>query len=520
MSIPLEKDEKHGNQASVLVVDDDSKIRGAIWTILRTQFDVTAVESGEKAIEQIRQGMDFDVVSLDLRMPGMSGIETLKAIKQCQPTTEVLIVTAHSDEESAKKALKLGAYDYINKPFNKDVLRKAIRQGVERRRKAIASEKAQEQLAFVKAQLMQSEKFSAIGELTAGVAHELNNPLNAIIGFSELLVLKQYSPEKTREFLENINTGAQLCKRIIQKLLVFSRKHEPKRDLVQINEIIESTLGLKQHDLKVDEIQVVKVLADNMPHTIADLYELQQVFLNIINNADQAMKAVTGTKSLTIKSEFDDKAIRVNIRDTGPGIPKENLQKVFEPLFTTKEKGKGTGLGLSVCYEIIQKHEGDIYVASEPGKGTCFVIELPIVAKPYRSTGSSPERDQELAEQNILLLNEEQAGRYLLEKMISALGHHVDMAPDATTAQQKLQDGSYDIIISSLQMPDLSGQQLCEYLNQTKPELLSRTIFIADAIVSDEIKLLLKRNSTPCIVKPFGIQDIRKSIHKVVEASS
>lgn len=140
MSITLDKDEKHGNQPRVLVVDDDSKIRRAMWNILSKQFDVTAVESGDKAIEQIRQGMDFDVVSLDLRMPGMSGIETLKAIKQCHPTTEVLIVTAYSDEESVKEALKLGAYDYIDKPFNKDVLRKVVRQGVERRRRATSLE--------------------------------------------------------------------------------------------------------------------------------------------------------------------------------------------------------------------------------------------------------------------------------------------------------------------------------------------------------------------------------------------
>ncbi len=243
MPFESNKNVKNGKQARVLVVDDETNIRQAIRAILRSEFDVTIVESGNKAIEKIRQGVDFDVVSLDLQMPGMSGLETLKEVKQYSPTTEVLLVTAHSDIESAKRALKLGAYDYIDKPFQKDELRASIRKGVERRGKRIASEKAQEQLAFVKAQLMQSEKFSAIGQLIAGVVHELNNPLTTIMGFSELLLMTECSPEKTRKYLKNINKSVFLCQKLVQKLLNFSRKHEPKRELVQVNEIIQEHKG-------------------------------------------------------------------------------------------------------------------------------------------------------------------------------------------------------------------------------------------------------------------------------------
>ena len=373
-----DKKKKHGEKPCILVVDDEPNILRAMSLVLQSQFDVTVVESGDKAIEKIQQSMDFDVLSLDLQMPGLSGIESLKAVKQLSPSTEVLIVTAHSDVESAKGALKLGAYDYIDKPFNNDELLAAIRKGVERRTNAIEAETTKEQLAFVKAQLMQSEKFSAIGQLLAGVAHELNNPLTAVMGFSELLLIKEYSPDKTRNYLEKINKSTLLCKNIIQKLLAFSRKSKSKQKYIQVNHIIESTLELKQHDFKVDGIQVVRQLADNMPSTMADFYELQQVFLNMINNAHQAMKMHAGTGTLTIKSTFDEKVIHINFFDTGPGIPKENLQKIFEPLFTTKKRGEGTGLGLSICYEIIKKHNGNIFVASDQGKGACFVIELPI----------------------------------------------------------------------------------------------------------------------------------------------
>ena len=373
-----DKKNKHGEKPRVLVVDDEPNILRAMYLVLKSKFDVTIVESGDKAIEKIKQGMDFDVVSLDLQMPGLSGIESLKAVKQLSPSTEVLIVTAHSDAESAKGALKLGAYDYIDKPFNNDELLAAIRKGVERRTNAIEAETTKEQLAFVKAQLMQSEKFSAIGQLLSGVAHELNNPLTAVMGFSELLLIREYSPDKTQNYLEKINKSALLCKNIIQKLLGFSRKEESKQKYIQVNHIIESTLELKQHDLKADNIQVVSQLAGNMPGTMADFYELQQVFLNMINNAHQAMKMHAKTGTLTIKNTFDEKTMRISFLDTGPGIPKENLQKIFEPLFTTKKRGEGTGLGLSICYEIIKKHKGDIFVASDQGKGACFVIELPI----------------------------------------------------------------------------------------------------------------------------------------------
>ncbi|MDO9565976.1 MAG: response regulator [Candidatus Desulfaltia sp.] len=374
-----DKNNNYEKKPRILVADDEPNILRAMSLVLKSKFDVTMVTSGNKGIEKIRQGMDFDVISLDLQMPGLSGIESLKAIKQLSPSTEVLFVTAHSDVESAKGALKFGAYDYINKPFNNAELIAAFCKGVKRRNNVIKVEKTKEQLAFVKAQLMQSEKFSAIGQLLSGVAHELNNPLAAVIGFSELLLMREHPPDITRNYLEKINKNSMLCKNIIKKLLLFSRKEESKLEYIQINHVIESTIDLKQYDFKVDSIEVVRQLADNIPNTMADFYELQQVFLNIINNAHQAMKMDAGTGILTVKSEFDKKTIRISFLDTGPGIPQKNLQNIFEPLFTTKKRGEGTGLGLSICHEIIKKHNGDIFVASDKQKGACFVIEIPVV---------------------------------------------------------------------------------------------------------------------------------------------
>lgn len=374
----LNRQSKNQDRPRILVADDDREIRRAIELILKIEFDVTAVENGDLAIEQIRSGQEFDVVSLDLYMPGRTGVETLKEIKELDPTLEVLIMTARSDLESARKALKYGAYDYIDKPFNNRDYRAAIRKGVERRRRTLVTHKAKEQLDFVQAQLKQSEKFAVIGQLIAGVVHELNNSLNSVIGFSDLLIIDDFPPEETKEYLQNINEGAKLSKNIVQKLLAFARKESTEKEPVDINGVVDSTLDLKRHDFKVDQIEVEKELDENLPFPTADFYELQQVFLNIVNNAHYAMKSMDGLRLLSVKTESDDSFVRVRFQDSGPGIPKEDLQKIFEPLFTTKEKGVGTGLGLSVCYDIIREYRGTIYVASEVGNGACFIVELPV----------------------------------------------------------------------------------------------------------------------------------------------
>lgn len=227
-------------------------------------------------------------------------------------------------------------------------------------------------------QLIRSEKLSAIGQLVAGIAHEINNPLTAVIGFSELLATEPEVNGQIKEDLLRIKHEADRARKIVQSLLSFSRPHKPHKEPTNINEIIERILSVRGYQLRVNNIEVTRNFDKNLPKISVDQYQLEQVFLNIILNAEQAMLEAHKKGKLLVETKKESNYIKISFTDDGPGIPKENLLRIFDPFFSTKEVGKGTGLGLSIAYRIIEQHNGKIYpLSDEEGKRTTFVIELP-----------------------------------------------------------------------------------------------------------------------------------------------
>ena len=230
-------------------------------------------------------------------------------------------------------------------------------------------------------ELLLAGRLAAVGELAAGVAHELNNPLAAIQGFAQLLTKSTDLNEATKKDLDTIYRVAQRAARITQNLLSFARKHKPEKQLISINEALEKTLELRAYEMKANNIELSGQLQPDLPLTIADFYQVQQVFMNIIINAEQAMVEAHGKGKLVIKTRIVGNSIQITFTDDGPGISEENLDRIFNPFFTTKEVGKGTGLGLSICYGIVQTHGGRIYAKSKLGKGATFVVEIPIISE-------------------------------------------------------------------------------------------------------------------------------------------
>ena len=247
------------------------------------------------------------------------------------------------------------------------------------RRRVAELESLETEQRRAKEQLLITDRLASIGELASGLAHELNNPLTGVIGFSQLLLSKDL-PDEVREDIKIIYSEARRAADVMKNLLIFARKHPPVKQLVDINSVIEKVLALRAYEQKVENIQVFNRLAPDLPLTMADYFQLQQVFLNIIINAEHFMLEAHQRGTLTITTRRVGNSIIASFTDDGPGIASEDLVHLFDPFFTTKEVGEGTGLGLSICHGIITEHNGLLYAESKPGKGATFVVELPVLA--------------------------------------------------------------------------------------------------------------------------------------------
>ncbi len=225
--------------------------------------------------------------------------------------------------------------------------------------------------------LIMSDRLASIGELVSGIAHELNNPLTGVIGFAQLLMEKDISND-IKEDLSVIFAESQRAARVVKNLLTFARKHTPVKQPSNVNTIIEDVLKLREYEQEVNNIEVIKHLGENLSSIMADNFQMQQVFLNIIINAEYFMIQAHNRGTINITTEKLDDLIRITISDDGPGIAPENLSRIFDPFYTTKEVGKGTGLGLSICHGIVIEHGGYMYARSEPGNGASFIIEFPL----------------------------------------------------------------------------------------------------------------------------------------------
>ncbi|MEJ2245929.1 MAG: ATP-binding protein, partial [Acidobacteriota bacterium] len=376
-------------------------------------------------------------------------------------------------------------------------------------------------------QLIQSEKLSAIGELISGIAHELNNPLTGVMGYSQLLKLREDLDDRAKENLHKINNLALRCQRIVQNLLSFARKQKPERTLTNINEIIEKTVELRSYELQVNNIEIHRNLDRDLPKTIADAHQLQQVFLNIVTNAEQAMLESNGKGQLKIRTRTDSQNanIIVEIKDDGPGIPENHLNRIFDPFFTTKEVGKGTGLGLSLSYGMIKEHDGNIYVRSRLNEGSTFFVEIPIMANLQDDTESAIEipalgHDFENLVRNrrILVVDDE---KYILDFFVEAfqtVPMSVDTVNNGQAALQKMENIQYDIVITDFRMPQMSGKELFNWIREHRPRLANRIIFVTGDTVSNETRSFFEENHSRFLAKPFKIEEVKEVIQRVLES--
>jgi two-component system NtrC family sensor kinase len=358
-------------------------------------------------------------------------------------------------------------------------------------------------------QLIQSEKMGAIGQLVSGVAHELNNPLASVAAFAQLVLADKSLPGGHRHSAEVIASEARRAARIVGNLLTFARQHKAEKVPADINRVLEETLELRVYELTVRGIQVERDFDTALPETMADVHQLKQVFLNLMTNAEQAMVGrERAHHRLTIRSRAAAPVVRVEVEDTGPGVPPESLERIFNPFYTTKPVGKGTGLGLSISLGIVSEHGGRIWAENIPTGGSRFVVELPVVTPVRRESRPLTQTEAPRAGLRVLVADDEASLREALGLWLRSQGHEVAVAASGAEALDLAGRGVFDALLLDLRMPDVSGQQVWERLRGLQSPLADRIIFITGDTVSAELRDFLGSTGRPFVAKPFDFDEL------------
>jgi len=366
-------------------------------------------------------------------------------------------------------------------------------------------------------QFQQAEKLAAMGQLVSGVAHEINNPAAIISGFAQTLLLDDLKPEH-REMLQMMYDEATRIGRITSNLLAFARAGGKQRALVDINDIARRTFALRSYHLSTLNIAVSLDLDPGEPKIWADASELQQMILNLLINAEQALVTVDGPRTIVVRTRADEGEARLEIADSGPGIPADIRSKIFDPFFTTKPEGVGTGLGLSICYGIAREHGGRIWVESEPGHGARFEVALP--RDPREDSPPEATTPAHTAPAGgaltVLVVDDETALRNALLRFLGRRGIHGEGVADGAEALRVLQQRSFDVIISDVRMPGMSGREFLERLQQDRPELVPRVVFSTGDTFAPDTAAFLKESGVPTVTKPFDFALLERVIREVV----
>jgi PAS domain S-box-containing protein len=370
--------------------------------------------------------------------------------------------------------------------------------------------RAYEDLRKTQEQLLQSEKMSAVGQLIAGVAHELNNPLTAILGYAQLLETEGLN-SRAHEYVSKLFKQAQRTHRVVQNLLSFARQRTPQREEVDIRKVLDETLALRDYDLKTNNIRVERDMASEPAMVVADPHQIEQVFLNIINNAVDAILETGRTGKLAIRVYLQGGHVCAQFSDDGAGI--KDPKRIFDPFYTTKSLGKGTGLGLSICYGIVKEHGGDITANNAPEGGAVIEVRLPAAVM----TVTEPEPSKHTSRPHVgvisgrvLLVEEEEAVLEFERDVLAGAGADVVTARNVADVRTRLLSEHFDALIMHGKIPgEWNAQETYNWLKQNCPALERHVLFMfANAQEQSESRAFLQDNNTPCLVKPFEVADL------------
>jgi CheY-like chemotaxis protein len=376
---------------------------------------------------------------------------------------------------------------------------------------------------LVQSKLLQTEKMAGLGQLVSGIAHELNNPLTSIMGYSQLLLGRRLTaPQEADGRL--IHQEAERAARIVKNLLLFAREARPERRPVNLNEVVERTLALRNYELRVENIELSQELAQDLPPVIADPAQLQQVLLNLLVNAEQAIRQGAGEGSIRVRTRKTARGrVSFEIIDSGPGIPQEIIPRIFDPFFSTKPSGAGTGLGLSITCGIVQEHGGEISVQSQLGHGAKFIVELPAaVHEAAPVCASPPNRNVPLVparrarSERVLVVEDEPTVAHLIADVLSEDGHKVEIVLDGRDGLDRASAGNYDLIICDLRMPHLDGRAIYRELAAKGSPMQHRLVFVTGDILAPRTLEFLEKSGLPFLAKPFLVEELKAVVGRAL----
>jgi PAS domain S-box-containing protein len=379
--------------------------------------------------------------------------------------------------------------------------------------------KLQDQARDVYQQLVQAEKLAALGQTMSGVAHELNNPLATILACAERLAGKPLD-DGTKRDLDAIHNAADRAARIVRNLQTFARKRHTTRTTVELNHVVTETIALRAYEQRAANVVIVQALAAGLPPIFADPHQIQQILLNLIINAEQAMLDAHGRGTLILRTwhDPDRDAVVMEVHDDGPGMPADVQAKVFDPFFTTKAVGKGTGLGLTVAYAIAHEHGGRLRVESGTSGGASFFLELPVggtavrTPEPPRPTALPPVPKGSRA----LVIEDEQALGDAVAASLADEGFAVDRAANGEEGLARLADRRYDVVICDLKMPKVDGVALFGQVSARMPEVRARMVFVTGDVAGTDTERFLEESGCRWIAKPFRLRDLVRVARETV----
>lgn len=363
-------------------------------------------------------------------------------------------------------------------------------------------------------QLAQSAKMTALGHLISGVAHDLNNPLTSVIGFADYLTSGNVAiPDHLKEPLASIRQETERAANIVKQLLSFARKQDRSRNVQAIRQVLESTLLLMKNQLISSRVDATLEIEDRLPPVLINFGQIQQVFVNLLNNASQAITASGVGYQISITAVRSKHDVAVVVKDNGPGIESIHSERIFEPFFTTKQDQEGTGLGLSICQGILSEHGGSIGFEPNPDGGAMFRVLLPAASSPEEVFD---EAIPEIPSQRILVVDDEPHILHYIKATLEAWGHTVEVAGDNGEAVAILADFDAEMVISDLRMPSISGYHLFRLLEKTQASLASSMIFMTADTMTPDTEKFLEQTRQPRLDKPFTLQQLQSALAQVV----